>query len=68
MVNFSAFVFCLSRITASSVAVYRGKTGILDFAIGGFLAGGFYSFWQGPRAMVVGIGVGKTLLQFYCNT
>nr|XP_018911425.1 PREDICTED: RPII140-upstream gene protein [Bemisia tabaci] len=48
-------------LASNSLSVYRGKTGMADFIVGGAFAGGAFRFWHGPRGFIVGIGLGSFL-------
>lgn len=56
MVNF--------RALSTSISVYRGKSGVLEHTIAGFVAGASYKFKLGPAAMLVGGGLGMALGTF----
>lgn len=51
-------LFVCVRLASNSLSVYRGKTGMADFIVGGAFAGGAFRFWHGPRGFIVGIGLG----------
>lgn len=43
----------------STIAAYRGCNGILEHVLAGGLSGFMYKFQGGPRAAIVGGGLGK---------
>jgi len=46
---------------ATTIQVYRGKCGLLEYVAAGGLAGFMYKFNMGPRGWIVGGGLGATL-------
>ncbi|KAF2885657.1 hypothetical protein ILUMI_20508 [Ignelater luminosus] len=54
--------FCTTYVAVStSLAVYRGKNGILEHLAAGAVAGSTYKFQMGPRGWIVGGGLGIVL-------
>ncbi|KAI4461963.1 c3orf1 protein-related [Holotrichia oblita] len=49
---------------STSISVYRGKFGILEHTIAGATSGLLYKFFAGPRAWIVGCGLGAALGTF----
>lgn len=60
---FSHIYFCYYkfRITSTSVAIIREKSGILEHTDGGFVAGAIYNIKNGIRGVIVGGGLGGVL-------
>jgi len=58
----------LHRLISTTTAVYRGKFGILEHALGGCAAGMLYKFNIGSRGVIVGAAVGKySYINHLCN-
>lgn len=54
--------FCTTYIgLTTTISAYRGENGILEHSIAGTLAGFLYKFKLGPRAWIVGAGLGVIL-------
>ncbi|XP_063922274.1 RPII140-upstream gene protein isoform X1 [Zophobas morio] len=55
-------LFCSTFVGVSTtISVYRGKTGILDYVAAGLVSGSLYKLNSGPRGMIVGGGLGSVL-------
>lgn len=57
----TALFTSLYGITSSSVAVVRGKSGIIEHTDGGLVAGAVYNMKNGIRGVIVGGGLGAVL-------
>lgn len=53
-------IYNFSGLT-TTISAYRGENGILEHSIAGTLAGFLYKFKLGPRAWIVGAGLGFIL-------
>lgn len=47
------------RLITTSISVYRGKSSILEYLVGGGVTGALYKFSMGPRGMLVGGALGN---------
>ncbi|CAH1170376.1 unnamed protein product [Phaedon cochleariae] len=55
-------LFCTSFVgIATTVQVYKGKCGIMEYVAAGGLTGALYKFNMGPRGWIVGGGLGSLL-------
>lgn len=51
-------MFTLYRLVSTTIAVYRGKSSLLEYVAAGMTCGAGYKFSMGPRAMLAGGIVG----------
>ncbi|CAL4160240.1 unnamed protein product, partial [Meganyctiphanes norvegica] len=51
-------------LLTTTISVYKGKSSLLEYVIAGGLSGFLYKFKQGPKAWVVGGGLGSVLGAF----
>lgn len=56
-------MFFLPSITATTIAVYRGNTSVVEYISAGAMAGGLYKLHLGAAATLVGAGLGMWLLR-----
>ena len=46
-------------LISNTIAVYRNKSGILEYATAGTITGGFFKFSMGPKGMIAGAVAGQ---------
>lgn len=57
--TFKYLIYFFYRGISTTISVYRGKTGIVEYVAAGVVSGSLYKLNMGPRGWIVGGGLGK---------